>query len=272
MVPKTQWPAYLRINSYSKLENVELLKNRFSNKPHIIERLRSGCFKHMLDIPLGHFHWQLMKELIQRLVKGSGDNELWFNFGGKLMKFGIQDFALITGLNCSPCNDVGLCGSDNGHLRDKFFSNNTKLNIRLFNSIFLNPLKATDDELVQLANIFLLENVVYAKQDGTQVDWNALEMVTNESEFHNYPWGTKAFEYTIKSIWNVVKNLGSGTSNIGGFPHAILIWAYEIIPTLSEMGFSTRCGRNMPRILNWIGKKQTRKQDLDSVFESETVS
>ena len=40
------------------------------------------------------------------VVKGGGDNELWFNIGGNLMKFGKRDFALITGLNCELCNDV----------------------------------------------------------------------------------------------------------------------------------------------------------------------
>ena len=164
----------------------------------------------MIDLPLSHFHWQLMKELIKRLVKGGSDSELWFNIGGKVLKFGLQDFAIITGLRCDPCNDIEVGGSDGGHLKKKFFRSNTKLNIRLFNSIFLNPLKASDDELVQLANLYLLENVVYAKQEATQVDLDAMAMVTNEAEFNNFAWGTKSFEYTIKSIRNVVKNMGSG--------------------------------------------------------------
>ena len=272
VVAKSQWPSYLRINSYSKLESIELLKNRFSKQKHILERVKCGCFKHMIDLPLSHFHWQLMKELIKRLVKGGSDSELWFNIGGKVLKFGLQDFAIITGLRCDPCNDIEVGGSDGGHLKKKFFRSNTKLNIRLFNSIFLNPLKASDDELVQLANLYLLENVVYAKQEATQVDLDAMAMVTNEAEFNNFSWGTKSFEYTIKSIRNVVKNMGSCTSNVGGFPQALLIWAYETIPMLSTMGFATRCGHNMPRMLNWIGKKQTRKQSLDDVLDNDTVS
>ena len=66
----------------------------------------------MLDLPLSHFHWQLMKVLIQCLVKGGGDSELWFNIGGKLVKFGIKDFALIAGLKHEPCNDIEVGGSD----------------------------------------------------------------------------------------------------------------------------------------------------------------
>ena len=114
--------------------------------------------------------------------------------------------------------------------------------------------------------------MVYAKQEATQVDFDAMMMVTNEAEFHNFSRGTKSFEYTIKSIRNVVKNMGSCTSNVGGFPQALLIWAYEIIPMLSIMGFATRCGHNMPRMLNRIGKKQTRKQSLDDVLDNDTVS
>ena len=110
------------------------------------------------------------------------------------------------------------------------------------------------------------------KQEATQVDIDTMTMVTNEAEFNNFSWGTKSFEYTIKSIRNVVKNMGSGTSNVGGFLQALLIWAYETIPMLSTMGFATRCGHNMPRMLNWIGKKQTRKQSLDDVLDSNTVS
>ena len=55
------------------------------------------------------------------IVKGGGDNELWFNNGGQLMKLRKKkDFALIVRLICEPCKDVGVVRHSNIALRISF--------------------------------------------------------------------------------------------------------------------------------------------------------
>ncbi|CAA0814008.1 Domain of unknown function (DUF1985 [Striga hermonthica] len=68
--------------------------------PQQLAIFRSSAFGKFLNLPLCKVQIQLVNHILLREVYQSKSNEIWFDFGGKLLRFGIDEFALITGLKC----------------------------------------------------------------------------------------------------------------------------------------------------------------------------
>ena len=60
------------------------------------------CFELFLDIPKFEVQCQVIHSLLLRELKHSSLKEMWFNVCGVKLRFGLDEFAVITGLNCVP--------------------------------------------------------------------------------------------------------------------------------------------------------------------------
>ncbi|GMN43312.1 hypothetical protein TIFTF001_012512 [Ficus carica] len=93
------------------------------------------------------------------------------------------------------------------------------------------------------------------------IDWKYFAKADNLEEFNVFPWGMLSWEATRAAKCNAVKNRLSSKriplkkvdkvhSSIAGFPHALLVWAYESIPTIVGK-FTTKYVEAIPRMLSW---------------------
>ena len=83
------WRGQSALNSIrSKFEELQLL-----------ERARVCPFKQFFKAPALRFPGIIMHQLLLKKIKSSNRNEIHFTVNGRPVKFGIGEYALITGLN-----------------------------------------------------------------------------------------------------------------------------------------------------------------------------
>ncbi|GER45264.1 ADP-ribosylation factor [Striga asiatica] len=71
-----------------------------------LEVFRNSAFGKFIDLPHYKIQNQLVNLISLREVHQPRLDEMWFDFGGKIMRFGVEEFAVISGLNCAKPNDV----------------------------------------------------------------------------------------------------------------------------------------------------------------------
>ena len=98
-----------------------------------------------------------------RQRKDGVDDELTFSICRKKATFGINDFALLTRLECGKLPNVNKSGSKQGALKQNFFPQIKKITCKEFDTMFATDLKASDDERVKLAKVYILQNILLGK-------------------------------------------------------------------------------------------------------------
>ncbi|KAL0554353.1 hypothetical protein IC582_008272 [Cucumis melo] len=145
-------------------------------------------------------------------------------------------------------------------VKQLLFRNNTSISRQELKTAFNYHFKSCidEEELVKLANLYFLYNVLIPRQNHNMLD--------DKEKFRNYPWGRLCFSLTKQFIQNAVKSKRKSKNSeteskayafLQGFPMVLAYWAYEIPPQLASR-YVTRIGKGCPRILNWesnsIGK------------------
>ncbi|KAA0056158.1 protein Ycf2-like [Cucumis melo var. makuwa] len=86
--------------------------------------------------------------------------------------------------------------------------------------------------------------------------------------------GRVAFELLVEFMNKAICSKEQTEILMGGFIFPILVWANEVIPTLSTPPnyFATRISNEVPRIINWAADTQSKWKDLkQKVFDSPTL-
>ena len=224
-----------------------------------MEMFRKGPFGHLIDIQIKKCHGQLLVHLMRRMSKQSTDDTLIFNLEGNIAKFGLREFHLISRLNCQPfpqSTTSNIKEEFNSELRTVCFSIIDTLDRNKIISAF-SIAQLSDQLMVKLANLLILDCFINCKQLHNVVDWKHLKMVDEEETLLNFPWGRLPFNLTVEYMRKAIENLTVNFS-LQGFPHILVCWALEIIPKLSESpnGIATRIGHRSPRIINWKLEQQ----------------
>ena len=96
-----------------------------------------------------------------------------------------------------------------------------------------------------------------------------------EEWFNNYPWGSVVFTETLSYFESSLKSIMTYKTaySLLGFPHAVLAWAFETIPTLHVNGFVEKNKKTFPqRVLNWVYDGSSSFKMLNTVvFENSQV-
>uniref|UniRef100_A0A9I9E9Y5 DUF1985 domain-containing protein n=1 Tax=Cucumis melo TaxID=3656 RepID=A0A9I9E9Y5_CUCME len=122
-----------------------------------------------------------------------------------------------------------------------------------------------EEELVKLANLYFLYNVLIPRQNHNMLD--------DKEKFRNYPWGRLCFSLTKQFIQNAVKSKRKSKNSeteskayafLQGFPMVLAYWAYEIPPQLaSSYLWSPLLHQKKKWNLNIKDLKKQHKEDLD---------
>ncbi|PON86560.1 hypothetical protein TorRG33x02_176080 [Trema orientale] len=93
---------------------------------------------------------QLIHHFLLREVKQPNPDEMWFKIGEKLLRFGIQEFAIATGLLCVGDTDKTLFETKRVRLFNKYFKKYPRFDKVALEDAFLNGLFETDEDLVNV--------------------------------------------------------------------------------------------------------------------------
>lgn len=273
-MPRAKRTQALKINLQTRTDVIDKIKTILPER--VLERFRQSCFGNYLDFAITIQSSQLLLHLIQRQCKPKNTSKLNFLIGGRVLRFSLREFALITGLNCGPIPDVGRKSIKGGqNIKSTYFEGDKTFSRKYLNLAFNVSKNGTDDDMLKMALLYFLESFLLPKQHTVNVNMEHIEMVDDEELFNNYPWGRLAFELLVDYMQKALVSKGATGISMGGFIFPLLAWAYEVIPTLSSPDnfFARKVSNRIPRIINWAADTQPKWKDLDrKVFESSKVT
>ncbi|CAA3023162.1 Hypothetical predicted protein [Olea europaea subsp. europaea] len=199
--------------------------------------------------------------------------------GEKNAKFGLEEFIFVTGLNADDDNDVDKALGEECRIVKEYFKNSGgKITKGDASNVFVNCKKRKSDKY-KLGLIVILAYVLWATEENTYIDLWWLDLVDDVDRFETYPWGKFSFEYMIsifkREMGDKLKSLDvEGESccrySLHDFPLAIMIWAFEAIPTLG-MKFGMKYPDVIQRMVAWEMPKRLTSAAIENVLNSKEL-
>ncbi|XP_050209842.2 uncharacterized protein LOC126660405 [Mercurialis annua] len=242
--------------SYDVIEEINSILN-----PAELKMFKESCFGYLLDIPKIKVQNQIIHCLLLREVHQPNKTEMWFEVGGHRLKFGIEEFALISGLKCiGDSNKYGYPQVSNG-LIDTYFSGCKSVSKQTLHDLFKSRRWESDEDGFKIAFMHFLHNFLLASPMTTRIQLKDFDVV-DSADFNDYPWGIDVFKYTFDSLTTkAVLSPGSLKKSkseneiykyrLIGFPQVLLCWFYECCPTVKNSFVQLVNKTAIPRILRW---------------------
>ncbi|CAA0841350.1 Domain of unknown function (DUF1985 [Striga hermonthica] len=225
-----------------------------------LEIFRRSAFGKFLDLPQCIIQNQLINYILLCEVHQSRTDELWFNFRGKFLRFGIEEFAVVTGLKCTGQSKKLNIPKISDGLHDKYFKgvDLTRNHIRWQ---FQKKSWASDEDAVKLAKLHLLANFFMGSQDALRIECCYVDMI-DSAECDDYSWGTDIFEFTLHYLKKSIhtreqmhifeKPEGAGyLYRCYGLILALHTWFYEVCEPAQGVLSTNVSVHDIPRILKW---------------------
>ncbi|XP_022843203.1 uncharacterized protein LOC111366736 [Olea europaea var. sylvestris] len=225
---------------------------------------RNSCLGFLSEVSDLQFFAQLIQQLVFCCIQTNKRHELWFNLQGHLARFGIQEYALVTGLRCGLLPDDNVMDRvlDKRRLKDKYFKHVDKISCAQLEQTFLrSSMPRADWYKLDLA--LIIEGVFNAPDNNVGIDMETLLIVSDLDLFFSYPWGRISYGRLIKGFrgrWarnflDATKKKEKAVSyTVHGFPIAIQIWAFVAVPEIGDR-FDQRLGERFPWLLGSASTK-----------------
>ncbi|CAA0827625.1 Unknown protein [Striga hermonthica] len=271
--PKPMHIKIINSNDNSKADcAINDIKNSLTEGQ--LDMFKKTVFGKFLNIPHCKFQTQLVNMLLLREVNQRRSDEVWINFAGKVLRFGIEEFALISGMKCIGSTKKLSVQQVSDGLFDTYFAG-FRLSRNYIRSQFLSKVWKNDEDAVKLAKLHLLANFLLGAQDTLLLDRRYLDII-DSSECDEFPWGTEVFEYTIHYLKKTLHNrraMHTRKDDVNdylfrcyGFILALQIWFFEICDTADGLICSRIVGEDMPRMVKWEVKGCYNRLFIDRHF------
>ncbi|CAN7056788.1 unnamed protein product [Brassica rapa subsp. trilocularis] len=235
-----------RVNNYFNLRWIDLIKNALEEDD--LEMLNQSQFRRVLQMGSHTFSVMFLHYCLSRQLVTAKEFELWWIFVGKPIRYAIQDFAMVTGLNCG--DGVGLAGEppEKGIRRGKA-SGKGKSSMSIWDDLFRGEEKPTPGWIMErlvrgkkykdrltrlrLSLLVLVEGILCPTCGTTNIRPEIVSMLGDLDAFLKYPWGRESFLLTVtstkaRSAVNYVKD----TMALQGFTHAMVLVTVTACPSI----------------------------------------
>ncbi|CAA3000338.1 Hypothetical predicted protein [Olea europaea subsp. europaea] len=151
---------------------------------HLDERqwadFRNSCLGFLSEVPDLQFSAQLIQQLVFCCIQTNKRYELWFNLQGHLARFGIQEYALVTGLRCGLLPDDNVMDRvlNKRRLKDKYFKHVDKISCAQLEQTFLRSSTPRTDRY-KFGLALIIEGVFNAPDNNVGIDIETLSIVDN---------------------------------------------------------------------------------------------
>ncbi|XP_059310743.1 uncharacterized protein LOC132062121 [Lycium ferocissimum] len=214
---------------------------------------RDSPFGLFLDLPTLKVQPQLLRSLMYAETDHDRDDMFIMKVNGKLLHFGIREFAIITGLKCGMDSEFVSDPDSSNRLMTRYFNGQTKVPKTMLVSLFIdfkeNKSLIEDGDVFKIALLYFISTFLFSTQSNVAFVTKLHFDLVESGEYMNYPWGNVCFKNLLSSISHKLVNKPT-YYRFGGFPLAIQVWFYEccskVDPTVAK-----RIGNGIPRIFNW---------------------
>ncbi|XP_060210483.1 uncharacterized protein LOC132637411 [Lycium barbarum] len=215
---------------------------------------------------------QLLRCFMVKELKGSTYECFTFEINGKVLRFSIREFALITGLNCvSDATKFVYDKTEKNRLMDDYLggtSDHIKRGqlIEYFNNT---DWEDKGEDAVKMTILYFINTFVFC---GEPVRSNIPRIhfdVVEDGRYVDYPWGKESFKELVTSISQKYANFKQ-YYRIHGMPIAMQVWLYESCSKVPS-NISIKSGNLIPRILNWRTVEERPKFDalMEGMFRDD---
>ncbi|GMN70232.1 hypothetical protein TIFTF001_039276 [Ficus carica] len=216
--------------------------------PRQYESLKTQpCIQQFMHLDTLGWSGQVFHNIVMRLTTHSAMGDaLWFELGEDLVRFSLNDFCLITGLNCVGSTHLPVVES---RLMSRYFSNvrgvtRENLELQMSNSKFDN-----DDDAVKLSLLYIVFCIPLSNASSVKIDPKYFALADNLDAFNEFPWGVLSWEATRTAICST----------------ALLVWAYETSPVIASK-FTNNYEHALPRMMSWTTADNVRFDDVLAAF------
>ncbi|KAK0578970.1 hypothetical protein LWI29_019163 [Acer saccharum] len=241
----------------------------------MLRRWEHGVFRQFLKMDREFFSGKLCHILLCRELNypSARPDEMWFRVGERAVRFGKEEFFLVTGLRFGPMpvSVHSLPKAAVGSVHHRYFGGSPTPLKDILGRLNRGEFDEAED-VIKLGYVYFLSHVMLGREYRWKVPdwiWGLVEDIT---AFEAFPWGTYIYSVTIYWLGTALDDRTKGRKQnrnyssrqdlgycLYGFPWALMYWAMEAIPVLSGSVGKRRRGRNghgFPRLTRWNCRKK----------------
>ncbi|KAK3185011.1 hypothetical protein Dsin_032297 [Dipteronia sinensis] len=193
------------------------------------ERWNGSCFGNFLRMQRGmKFSGGVMHRLLFRELHQDGPtDEMRFMLGNQSVRFSRVEFCLITRLKFGDTYDE----VENG-MHQRYFGGRDVVTFSELEAQIQQGQREQSFDALKLCLLLMVNCVIHGLDERHSVPTWLVRLVEDLDAFNVFPWGSYVYKTSIfgfKKALHKKKNI----FNIFGFAYALLVFAYEVIPTLT---------------------------------------
>ncbi|TXG48876.1 hypothetical protein EZV62_024751 [Acer yangbiense] len=282
--PEDNW-FEARVNIYCKLSNLTVIRDAM-DRVDMLRRWEQGVFMQFLKMDKEFFSGKLCHILLCKELNypGARPNELWFRVGEHAIRFGKEEFLLVTGLRFGPMpvSVHSIPKVAQGSVHHQYFGGSPTPLKDILDRLSRDEFDEAED-VIKLGYVYFLSHVMLGQEYRWKVpDW-IWGLVKDITAFEAFPWGTYIYSVTIYWLVTTLNDRTKGRKQnrnyssrqdlgyyLYGFPWAFMYWVMGAIPVLSGSVGKRRRGRNghgFPRLTRWYCRK--KPSQLEHKFTDE---
>lgn len=256
-----------KINNHCRLRVLKILKQELEDEYKDV--LKDPVFGPILAIN-EHQHGysgKVIHSFVCKMLDVSKRLELWFQFARKPLRFSMQEFYAVTGLNCvaeknidfeSWRNDKGFWGT--------LLKRNESVDMQTVRLKLITECKNWSRvDRVRLVYLCVI-CFVMAKDEEIDIPQEYIRLVMDFDKMRKYPWGLHAYDMLVESIQNARSKLKKNSYVLDGFSYALQIWLMEAIPDIGTLlGQKYQEDITSVRCRNWYGHGKVSYHDITAL-------
>ncbi|KAI9169178.1 hypothetical protein LWI28_008239 [Acer negundo] len=221
--------------------------------------------------------------LIRELHHDGPEDEIRFMLGRHSVWFSKVEFCLITGLKFGELPDTSTYDMVENGIHQRYFEGRDEVEYEELKAVLRIGVFSEQYDAVKLCLLYMLNWILMGLDEREKVPVWQFRLVEDLDAFDAFPWGAHVYRRSIYGFNHALdgrhrrfeqrqrrKGIDVHTTetyNIYGLTHALLIFAFEVIPEFGNSG----CGKRReielsPRILKWELSTRPRGEKLNSIF------
>ncbi|CAF2150442.1 unnamed protein product [Brassica napus] len=149
---------------------------------------------------------KLIHSFLTRQLVCLPKNTLWSVFGGNPLRYGLQEFGTVTGLNCASFPEgyhpdttkTVVAGKD--EVWKRLFGKKTMVTIAELCLMLEEDKKMDHWKKIRIALIIIVDGVLIAHKQQARATPRYVKMLKNLKTFFAFPWGRESFVKTISCM------------------------------------------------------------------------